>query len=56
MKIGTQKCLDKFIEKYKNMNKIDWNKVSENNAGIIFEPYFYDENMILIDGKKMHTT
>lgn len=45
LKIGTQKSLDKFIEKYKNMNKIDWIKVSENNAGIIFDPYFYDENM-----------
>lgn len=45
LKIGTQKSLDRFIDKYAIDNKIDWKKVSDNNSGVIFEPYFYNENM-----------
>jgi len=45
LKIGTQKALDKFIEKYNVNHKIDWMKVSENNAGVLFEPYFYNQQM-----------
>ena len=46
LKVGNQKELDKFMENYMVSNyKIDWKKLSNNCAGIIFDPYFYNKEM-----------
>lgn len=46
LKVGNQKELDKFMGNYMVSNyKIDWKKLSNDCAGIIFEPYFYNKDM-----------